>query len=92
MDTWSRSTGRSDCRTSRTRNCARFEEGKNLFAVFDSAALSDAQKQTRIQQIHVITAHKVRGLLTHERRKTMTETASAPASDAIFWLPANLLI
>jgi Spy/CpxP family protein refolding chaperone len=49
------------------------EEGKNLFAVFGDATLSDAQKQERIQQIHVITEHKVWGLLTHEQRKMMTE-------------------
>src|SRR5271169_4153279 len=35
------------------------EEGKNLFAVFGDATLSDAQKQARIQQIHIITEHKV---------------------------------
>jgi Spy/CpxP family protein refolding chaperone len=49
------------------------EEGKNLFAVFGDATLSDAQKQARIQQLHVITEHKVWGLLTHEQRKMMTE-------------------
>jgi hypothetical protein len=49
------------------------EEGKNLFAVFGDATLSDAQKQARIQQIHVITEHKVWGLLTHEQRKMMAE-------------------
>ena len=49
------------------------EEGKDLFAVFGDATLSDAQKQARIQQIHVVTEHKVWGLLTHEQRKMMTE-------------------
>ena len=49
------------------------EEGKNLFAVFGDATLSDAQKQARIQQIHVVTEHKVWGLLTHEQRKMMTQ-------------------
>ena len=49
------------------------EEGKNLFAVFGDATLSDAQKQKRIQQLHVATEHKVWGLLTHEQRKMMTE-------------------
>ena len=49
------------------------EEGKNLFAVFGDATLSDAQKQERIQQLHVVTEHKVSGLLTHEQRKMMTE-------------------
>jgi hypothetical protein len=49
------------------------EEGKNLFAVFGDATLSDAQKQARIQQIHVITEHKVWGLLTHPQRKMMAE-------------------
>ena len=48
------------------------EEGKNLFAVFGDATLSDTQKQARIQQIHVVTEHKVWGLLT-EQRKMMTE-------------------
>jgi Spy/CpxP family protein refolding chaperone len=49
------------------------EEGKNLFAVFGDATLSDAQKQQRIQQLHVITEHKVWGLLTHEQRKQLSE-------------------
>jgi hypothetical protein len=49
------------------------EEGKNLFAVFGDTTLSDAQKQERIQQLHVVTEHKVWGLLTHEQRKMMTE-------------------
>ena len=48
-------------------------EGKNLFAVFGDATLSDPQKQERIQQLHVVTEHKVWGLLTHEQRKMMTE-------------------
>ena len=45
------------------------QEGKELFAVFGDATLSDAQKQARIQQIHVVTEHKVWALLTHEQRK-----------------------
>jgi Spy/CpxP family protein refolding chaperone len=49
------------------------EEGKSLFAVFGDATLSDAQKQSRMQQIHVVTEHKVWGLLTHEQRKMMSE-------------------
>lgn len=54
------------------------EEGKNLFAVFGDATLSDAQKQARIQQIHVVTEHKVWSLLTHEQRKMMTEQPTPP--------------
>jgi hypothetical protein len=47
------------------------EEGKNLFKVFGDTTLSDTQKQARIQQIHVVTEHKVWSLLTNEQRKMM---------------------
>jgi hypothetical protein len=67
-----RQVGLSDEQKPRLR-AGFLEEGKNLFAVFGDAPLSDAQKQTRIQQIHAITEHKVSSLLTHEQRKMMTE-------------------
>src|SRR5271166_3781833 len=35
------------------------QEGKELFAVFGDRSLSDAQKQARIQQLHVATQSKV---------------------------------
>src|SRR5271166_3324044 len=54
------------------------EEGKNLFAVFVDTTLSDTQKQARIQQIHVVTEHKVWALLTHEQRKMMNEQPAPP--------------
>jgi hypothetical protein len=54
------------------------QEGKELFAVFGDATLSDAQKQARIQQIHVVTEHKVWSLLTHDQRKLMTEQPAPP--------------
>jgi len=54
------------------------QEGKELFAVFGDATLSDAQKQARIQQLHVVTEHKVWSLLTHEQRKMMTEQPAPP--------------
>src|SRR5215831_4750286 len=49
------------------------QEGKELFAVFGDATLSDAQKQARLQQIHVATEHRVWSLLTQEQRKMRTE-------------------
>jgi len=54
------------------------QEGNDLFAVFGDRSLSDAQKQTRIQQIHVATRDKVWGLLTHEQRKQMSESPATP--------------
>src|SRR6516165_10127220 len=54
------------------------QEGKELFAVFSDATLSDAQKRARIQQIHVVTEHKVWSLLTHDQRKLMTEQPAPP--------------
>ena len=54
------------------------QEGKDLFAVFGDGTLSDTQKQARIQQIHVVTEHKVGALLTHEQRKMMTEQPRLP--------------
>src|SRR5271166_5320914 len=54
------------------------EEGKNLFAVFGDTTLSDSQKQARIQQIHVVTEHKVWSLLTNEQRKMMNVQLAPP--------------
>ena len=54
------------------------QEGKELFAVFGDATLSDSQKQARIQQLHVVTEHKVWALLTHEQRKLMTPQPTPP--------------
>lgn len=54
------------------------QEGKGLFALFGNTTLSDAQKQARIQQLHVVTEHKVWSLLTHEQRKMMTEQPAPP--------------
>ena len=50
------------------------QEATDLFAVFGDTTMSQEQKQSRIQQIHVATQNKVWGLLTHEQRKAMTET------------------
>jgi hypothetical protein len=55
------------------------QEGKELFAIFGDAMLSDVQKQARIQQLHVVTEHKVWALLTHEQRKMMNEQPTPPA-------------
>ena len=55
------------------------QEGKELFAVFGDATLSDAQKQARIQQIHMAAEHKVWSLLTQEQRKMMTDQPAPPA-------------
>src|SRR6516165_237699 len=55
------------------------QEGKELFAIFGDATLSDVQKQARIQQLHVVTEHKVLALLTHEQRKMMNEQPTPPA-------------
>jgi hypothetical protein len=54
------------------------QEGKDLFAVFNDSSLSDAQKQARIQQIHVATRDKVWGLLTYNQRKQMSEQPAPP--------------
>lgn len=50
------------------------QDGKDLFAVFGDGSLSDAQKQERIQQLHVATQSKVWNLLTHKQRKQMSES------------------
>ena len=54
------------------------QEANELFAVFGDAKLSDAQKQARIQQLHVATQSQVWNLLTHEQRKQMSESAAPP--------------
>jgi len=54
------------------------EERKELFAVFDDTTLSDTQKQARIQQIHVVTEHKVWSLLTNEQRKMINVQPAPP--------------
>jgi Spy/CpxP family protein refolding chaperone len=54
------------------------QEANELFAVFGDAKLSDAQKQARIQQLHVATQSKVWNLLTHEQRKQMSESPAPP--------------
>jgi Spy/CpxP family protein refolding chaperone len=54
------------------------QEGEDLFAVFGDGSLSDAQKQARIQQLHVSTQSKVWNLLTHEQRKQMSESPAPP--------------
>ena len=54
------------------------QEANDLFAVFGDAKLSDAQKQARIQQLHVATQSKVWNLLTHEQRKQMSESPAPP--------------
>jgi Spy/CpxP family protein refolding chaperone len=53
-------------------------EANDLFAVFGDAKLSDAQKQARIQQLHLATQSEVWGLLTHEQRKQMSESPAPP--------------
>ena len=54
------------------------QEANDLFAVFGDASMSDAQKQSRIQQLHVATQSKVWNLLTHEQRKQMSESPAPP--------------
>jgi Spy/CpxP family protein refolding chaperone len=54
------------------------QEGKELFALFADGSLSDAQKQARIQQLHVATQSKAWSLLTHEQRKQMSESPAPP--------------
>ena len=54
------------------------QEAKELFAVFGDGSMSDAQKQARIQQLHVTTQNKVWALLTHEQRKQMSEQPAPP--------------
>jgi hypothetical protein len=54
------------------------QEANELFAVFGDAKLSEAQKQARIQQLHVATQSKVWNLLTHEQRKQMSESPAPP--------------
>ena len=54
------------------------QEGNDLFAAFGDRSLSDAQKQARIQQIHVATRDEVWDLLTHEQRKQMSESPATP--------------
>ena len=49
------------------------EEATGLFAVFGDQAMSQEQKQARIQQLHVATQSKVWNLLTHEQRKQLSE-------------------
>ena len=49
------------------------QEANELFSVFGDKAMTQEQKQARIQQIHLATQNKVWGLLTHEQRKAMTE-------------------
>ena len=51
------------------------DEGKQLFAIFGNKSMSQEQKQTHIQQLHVATQSKVWSLLTHEQRKQMSEAA-----------------
>jgi hypothetical protein len=46
--------------------------------VFGDTKLSDAQKQARIQQLHVATQSKGWNLLTHEQRKRMSESPAPP--------------
>jgi len=59
------------------------EEGKELLAVFGDTTLSDTQKQARIQQIHVVTEHKVWSLLTNEQRKMMNVEPAPPPRQVI---------
>lgn len=54
------------------------QEAKELFAVFGDRSMSDAQRQARIQQLHVTTQSKVWNLLTHEQRKQMSEQPTPP--------------
>jgi Spy/CpxP family protein refolding chaperone len=54
------------------------QEAKELFAVFGDTSMSDAQKQARIQQLHVATQSQVWNLLTHEQRKQMSESPAPP--------------
>ena len=54
------------------------QEANDLFAVFGDARLSEAQKQARIQQLHLATQSKVWNLLTHEQRKQMSESPAPP--------------
>ena len=54
------------------------EEANALFAIFGDKTMSQEQKQTRIQQIHVIARTQVWNLLTHEQRKLMNEGPVLP--------------
>jgi hypothetical protein len=46
--------------------------------LFGDTTLSDAEKQARIQQIHIVTEHRVWSLLTHEQRKLMMDQPAPP--------------
>ena len=54
------------------------QESKELFALFGDTTLSDAEKQARIQQIHIVTEHRVWSLLTHEQCKLMMNQPAPP--------------
>ena len=54
------------------------EEANQLFAVFSDKTMSQEQKQTRIQQLHINTRNQIWSLLTHEQRKVMSENPEPP--------------
>jgi Spy/CpxP family protein refolding chaperone len=54
------------------------EEAEELFAIFGDKNMTQEEKQTRIQQIHVTARTLVWNLLTHEQRKLMNEGPEPP--------------
>ncbi|HVO78374.1 MAG TPA: hypothetical protein VMT39_00005 [Candidatus Bathyarchaeia archaeon] len=54
------------------------DEANQLFAVFGDKAMTQEQKQARIQQLHVATQSKVWSLLTHDQRKAISESPAPP--------------
>jgi len=78
-DIWQCSISRSVFPQSRSPNFGQYScRRAELFTLFGDTTLSDAEKQARIQQIHIVTEHRVWSLLTHEQRKLMMDQPAPP--------------